>query len=155
MASMGETCEELGYHFYWPAWESKPHLWQDGSNRETPLMVLNRVPFLMGAISGDTIQDLRDMVRQQWSPQLVASPGHEHIPTGMAEQVLDEFFDDLFRQFIHSADFKALNLQAVASNGKQLGGFISCCSGWCNGLHGCSLCQEAAVCQPLCYGGCR
>ena len=49
MASMGETCEELGYHFHWPAWRDKPNLWKDCAADEPPLTIINRVPFLMVA----------------------------------------------------------------------------------------------------------
>ena len=36
MASMGETCAEMGYHCYWPAWSEQPHFWRDGSSNEVP-----------------------------------------------------------------------------------------------------------------------
>ena len=47
MASMGETCAEMGYHFYWPAWSEQPHFWRDGGSNEVPLTMVNRVPFLL------------------------------------------------------------------------------------------------------------
>ena len=27
MASMGETCTDMGYHFYWPSWSEQPDFW--------------------------------------------------------------------------------------------------------------------------------
>ena len=50
MASMGETCAEMGYHFYWPAWSEQPHFWRDGGSSEVPLTMVNRAPFLLGAV---------------------------------------------------------------------------------------------------------
>ena len=50
MASMGETCAEMGYHFYWPAWSEQPHFWRDGGSNEVPLTMVNRVPFLLSAV---------------------------------------------------------------------------------------------------------
>ena len=56
MASMGETCAEMGYHFYWPAWPEQSHFWRDGGSSEVPLTMVNRVPFLLGAVDAGPVR---------------------------------------------------------------------------------------------------
>ena len=53
MACMGETCEDLGYNFFWPAWSKNQHFWKKGAIEEVPLVVHSRVPFFLSCIGSD------------------------------------------------------------------------------------------------------
>ena len=94
MASMGETCEDLGYHFYWPAWKAKPHMWKDGSAQEVPpIVVHSRVPFVLGALGVDG-GDFFAQLQQHLSPEVAAQLGGEFFGS-----VLDEFFTEVASEF--------------------------------------------------------
>ncbi|CAE7036581.1 RE1 [Symbiodinium sp. CCMP2592] len=77
MASMGETCAELGYHFYWPAWSEPPHFWRDGVSSEVPLTMVNRVPFLLSAVDA----------------------GPARLIEAASDTNLNDFFAHMFREF--------------------------------------------------------
>ncbi|CAE7450270.1 unnamed protein product [Symbiodinium sp. CCMP2592] len=77
MASMGETCAELGYHFYWPAWSEQPHFWRDGVSSEVPLTMVNRVLFLLTAVGA----------------------GPASLIEAASDTDLNDFFAHMFREF--------------------------------------------------------
>ena len=76
MASMGETCTDMGCHVYWPASSEQPHFWRDGDSNEVPLTMVNCVPFLLSAVEC----------------------GADLLPQGTSHD-MDEFFAGMFRKF--------------------------------------------------------
>ena len=100
MASMGETCAEMGYHFYWPAWSEQPHFWRDGGSNEVPLTMVNRVPFLLSAVD--------------------AGPASMH--GDVSDTDLNDFFASMFREFcmtLNGAELASLSVPLALATQTQ------------------------------------
>ena len=106
MACMGEACEDMGFHFYWPAYASKPHFWKDGEP-EIPLVVHSRVPFLCNGADADAFYA---SVAQELGPNMI-----ERLTPEFLKSLTDEFFQTLFDEFTSQAQLGELEPLACAT----------------------------------------
>ena len=103
MACMDEACEDMGFHFYWPAYASKPHFWKDGE-AEIPLVVHSRVPSLCNGADADAFYA---SVAQELGPSMV-----EKLTPEFLQSLTDEFFQTLSDEF--TAQNQAGELEPLA-----------------------------------------
>ena len=106
MACMGEACEDMGFHFYWPAYASKPHFWKDGEP-EIPLVVHSRVPFLCNGADADAFYA---SVAKELGPSMI-----EKLTPEFLKSLTDEFFQTLFDEFASQTQFGDLEPLACAT----------------------------------------
>ncbi|CAE7884622.1 unnamed protein product [Symbiodinium microadriaticum] len=100
MACMAEACEDMGFHFYWPAYACKPHFWKDGEP-EIPLVVHSRADALYASVA----KELGPSMIEKLTPEFLKS-------------LTDEFFQTLFDEFAsqtQSGDLASLNGEVYAT----------------------------------------
>ena len=104
MACMAEACEDMGFHFYWPAYACKPHFWKDGEP-EIPLVVHSRADALYASVA----KELGPSMIEKLTPEFLKS-------------LTDEFFQTLFDEFAsqtQSGDLEPLACATTAASAKS------------------------------------